>query len=62
MASVVQAGHAVDGGQLLVPHSQSAIVVQGDVLPRGDHEGQQHRPEQDAAQGVELDAAQAEDG
>ena len=62
MAPVVQAGDAVDRGQLLVADRQPAVVVQGDVLARADQEGQRDGAGQDASERVEPDAAQADDG
>ena len=62
VAPVVQAGDAVDRGQFLVPDREPAVVAQGDVLARADQEGQQHGAEQDAAQRVEPDVAQPDDG
>jgi len=52
---VEQAGHPVDRGQFLVPLRQPAVVLQRGELARGDQAGQQHRAEQHAAEGVEVD-------
>jgi hypothetical protein len=62
MAPVVQAGHPVDRGQLLVPDREPAVVPQRGELARADQEGQQHRAEQHAAEGIEVHVPQADDG